>query len=204
MSIMPRILALTCLLALPALAQTPDAARIDAVVAASFTSAPADWKSRVTQDRMQEICSLTRNQPNPAQSAAITEAAKASVVLPADAAIIGNWRNGEKIAQNGQGGQFSDAPGTISGGNCYACHQMALSEISYGTLGPSLSKYGKLRDFDPADARAAFAKIFNPHVTLACSTMPRFGANKVLTAQQISDVVAFLFDPASPVNSDTK
>ena len=34
--------------------------------------------------------------------------------------------------------------------------------------------------------------------------LPRFGLNKILTAQQISDVVAFLFDPASPVNADTK
>ena len=201
---MVRILILACLLALPAFAQTPSPARVEAVVAASFASAPADWKSRVTQDKLQEICSLTRNQPSTAQSEALTAAAKASVVLPADTAIIGNWRNGEKIAQNGQGGQFSDAPGTVSGGNCYACHQMALSEISYGTLGPGLSKYGKLRDFDPAEARATFAKIFNPHVTLACSTMPRFGLNKILTAQQISDVVAFLFDPASPVNADTK
>ncbi len=201
---MVRIFFLACLLALPALAQTPDPARVEAVVAASFASAPAGWKSRVTQDALQEICSLTRNQPSAAQAEAITAAAKASVVLPPDSAIIGDWRNGEKIAQNGQGGQFSDAPGTVSGGNCYACHQMALSEISYGTLGPSLSKYGKLRDFELADARATFAKIFNPHVTLACSTMPRFGLNKVLTAQQIADVVAFLFDPASPVNTDTK
>ena len=201
---MVRILILACLLALPARAQTADPARVEAVVAASFASAPADWKSRVAQDKLQEICSLTRNQPSAAQRDAITAAAKASIMLPPDAAPIGNWRDGEKIAQNGQGGQFSDAPGTVSGGNCYACHQMALSEISYGTLGPSLSKYGKLRDFDPADARATYAKIFNPHVTLACSTMPRFGANKVLTTQQISDLVAFLFDPLSPVNTDTK
>jgi sulfur-oxidizing protein SoxX len=201
---MVRILFLACLLALPARAQTPDPARVEAVVVASFASAPADWKSRVTQDKLQEICSLTRNHPNAGQSEAISAAAKASIVLPPDAAIIGDWRRGEKIAQNGQGGQFSDPPGTVSGGNCYACHKMALSEISYGTLGPSLSKYGQLHDFDPADARATYAKIFNPHVTLACSTMPRFGLNKILTAQQISDVVAFLFDPASPVNADLK
>ena len=199
---MVRIFVLAGLLALPALAQTP--ARVEAVVVASFASAPADWKTRVIQDKLQEVCSLTRNQPNAAQSEAIVAAAKAGVVLPPDGAIIGNWRNGEKIAQNGQGGQFSDPPGTVSGGNCYACHQMALSEISYGTLGPSLSKYGKLRDFDPVEARATFAKIFNPHVTLACSAMPRFGTNKVLTAQQISDLVAFLFDPASPVNAEVK
>ena len=201
---MGRIILLACLFAMPALAQAPDAARVEAVVAASFSAAPEAWKSRVTQDSLQAVCSQTRNQPNAAQAAEITSTAQASVVLPADSAIIGNWRNGEKIAQNGQGGQFSDAPGTVSGGNCYACHQMAASEISFGTLGPSLGKYGRLRDFDPAEARATYAKIFNPHVTRACSTMPRFGLNKVLTAQQISDVVAYLFDPESPVNAEVK
>jgi sulfur-oxidizing protein SoxX len=30
--------------------------------------------------------------------------------------------------------------------------------------------------------------------------MPRFGANGVLSEQQIKDLVAFLFDPESPVN----
>ena len=30
--------------------------------------------------------------------------------------------------------------------------------------------------------------------------MPRFGHNGVLNEQQIKDAVAFLFDPASPVN----
>jgi sulfur-oxidizing protein SoxX len=34
----------------------------------------------------------------------------------------------------------------------------------------------------------------------ACSNMPRFGVNKVLSEQQIKDIVAFLFDPESPVN----
>jgi sulfur-oxidizing protein SoxX len=30
--------------------------------------------------------------------------------------------------------------------------------------------------------------------------MPRFGHNKVLTPEQIKDYVAYLLDPASPVN----
>ena len=35
---------------------------------------------------------------------------------------------------------------------------------------------------------------------MPCSTMPRFGHNGVLDEQQVKDVTAFLFDPASPVN----
>lgn len=210
MSTLRGILLLTFLLVQPAFAQSPDPtrapdpARVEAVVAASFASAPEAWKARVSQDRMQQICSLTRNQPDAAQAAEIASTAKASVVMPPDAVLKGDWRSGAKIAQNGQGGQFSDGPNTISGGNCYACHQMALSEISYGTLGPSLSGYGKLHNYTPEAIRAAYTKVFNPHVTLACSSMPRFGLNKVLTAQQISDVVAYLFDPASPVNAEVK
>ena len=33
-----------------------------------------------------------------------------------------------------------------------------------------------------------------------CSSMPRFGLTKALSEQQIKDVVAYLFDPESPVN----
>ena len=114
--------------------------------------------------------------------------------------MLGDWKRGEDIAQNGRGNQFSDAPGTVSGGNCYACHQMAPTELSYGTLGPSLVGYGRTRQFAPEEARAAYAKIWNAQSVMPCSMMPRFGHNRVLTEQQVKDTVAFLFDPASPVN----
>ena len=56
------------------------------------------------------------------------------------------------------------------------------------------------RKYDPDEAKDAFTKIYNSQAVFACSNMPRFGANKVLTEQQIKDLVAFLFDPESPVN----
>ncbi len=71
---------------------------------------------------------------------------------------MGDWRSGEKIAQSGFGGRFNDKPGTINGGNCYACHQITKKELSYGTLGPSLLNYGKTRDFDPKEARRPMRK----------------------------------------------
>lgn len=194
---------LLALVMLPAAVWAQDLApgRVEAVVAATFAHAPPGWASRVAQDQTQALCSATRNNPNAADAERIMAAAKASIVLPADGQVIGDWKRGEAIAQNGRGGQFSDEPGTINGGNCYACHKMGKGEISYGTLGPSLTNYGLLRDYDPAEARATFAKIFNSNAILACSTMPRFGANKVLDAAQIRDLVGFLFDPASPVNA---
>jgi sulfur-oxidizing protein SoxX len=42
--------------------------------------------------------------------------------------------------------------------------------------------------------------VYNPEAYSACTTMPRFGHNGILTEQQIKDVVALLMDPASPVN----
>ncbi len=199
-----RFLSLLAILSLPSAvaAQAPaaDPARVEQVVAATFAKAPADWLPRVAQDETQRQCSLTRNQPAPDMADAILAREKSSVVMPGDGVVMGDWKRGETLAQNGRGGQFSDAAGTVQGGNCYACHQMAPAEISYGTLGPSLAGYGRERSYDPGEALAAYAKIYNAQSVLPCSTMPRFGHNGVLTPQQIKDAVAFLFDPASPVN----
>ena len=77
---------------------------------------------------------------------------------------------------------------------------MEQKEVSYGTLGPSLTNYGKDRKYDPQEIKNAFTKVYDSQAMFACSNMPRFGVNKVLSEQQIRDIVAFLFDPESPVN----
>ena len=51
-----------------------------------------------------------------------------------------------------------------------------------------------------AEAKAAYEKIYNSHAAFPCSLMPRLGANKVLTIEQIKDIVALLMSPDSPVN----
>ena len=191
-----RLAAVLLLLPLGAAAQD----RMDQVIASTFPRQNPAWQARVTQDETQRQCSLARNEPSQAVFDAIRAREQANITLPADGQVLGAWRGGEAIAQNGRGNQFSDPPGTPSGGNCYACHQMAPAELSYGTLGPSLAGYGRIRAYAPEEARAAYAKIWNPQAVTPCSTMPRFGHNGVLTAQQIKDVVAYLFDPASPVN----
>jgi sulfur-oxidizing protein SoxX len=63
-------------------------------------------------------------------------------------------------------------------------------------------RYGKLRNFAPAEVKATYEKIYNSQALLPCSNMPRFGANKVLTIEQIKDAVALLMSPDSPVNKD--
>ena len=177
-----------------------DAARVDAVVAATFPTKDPAWLSRVTQDETQRQCSMSRNEPTSAMFEEIRARELATVRFPADGKVLGDWKRGEDIAQNGRGNQFSDTPNTVAGGNCYACHQMAPAELSYGTIGPSLLGYGRDRRFAAAESRAAYAKIWNAQSVMPCSMMPRFGHNGVLTEQQIKDSVSYLFDPASPVN----
>ena len=96
---------------------------------------------------------------------------------------MGDWKNTDKIAQSGRGGQFSDAVNTVSGGNCYACHQMDIKKVSYGTLGPSLAKYGRIRKFADEENKRAYATVYNSHSVLPCSNMPlaptRSGASNV-------------------------
>jgi len=46
----------------------------------------------------------------------------------------------------------------------------------------------------------AYEVIYNPHSYFACTNMPRMGANGVLNQEQISHILAYLFDPESPVN----
>jgi sulfur-oxidizing protein SoxX len=146
-------------------------------------------------------CSASDNNPAKAVAEAIAAREKATIEYPADGNFMGDWQKGEKLAQSGYGMRFSDyPPRTANGGNCYACHQLTKKEVSYGTLGPSLSEYGKLRDFKPEAVKATYEKIFNSHVALPCSNMPRFGANKILTIEQIKDAVALLMSPDSPVN----
>jgi L-cysteine S-thiosulfotransferase len=177
-----------------------DPAKLEALIKGTWKKVPEGWQARVDQDETQRICSDYRNDVPTAEMNKIIAREKATVEFPADGNVLGDWKAGEKVAQSGAGGQFSDGPATVSGGNCYACHQMAKEELSYGTMGPSLLDYGRIRKFDVAEAKQVYAKIFNAQSMQACSSMPRFGYHKFLSEQQIKDVTAFLMSPDSPVN----
>ncbi|MGM4963602.1 sulfur oxidation c-type cytochrome SoxX [Tardiphaga sp. 1201_B9_N1_1] len=181
-------------------AKTPDPALVDAYMKSTFGKAPPEWQARIEPDETLKTCNAYHNEVPSAEAEKITARELARVVYPADGKFLGNWKEGAKIANNGRGGQFSDPPDTVAGGNCYACHQMEQKEVSYGTLGPSLTNYGKDRKYDPQEIKNAFTKVYDSQAMFACSNMPRFGVNKVLSEQQIKDIVAFLFDPESPVN----
>lgn len=180
--------------------KTIDPAIVDAYVKATFGKAPPEWQERIVPDETLQACNKYHNDVPPAEADKIMARELAKVVYPADGKFLGDWKSGAKIANNGRGGQFSDPPGTVAGGNCYACHQMEQKELSYGTLGPSLTHYGKARNYEAEEIKRTYTKIYDSQALYACSNMPRFGANKVLSEQQIKDLVAFLFDPESPVN----
>jgi L-cysteine S-thiosulfotransferase len=179
-----------------------DPAKADAMIKAAFPTANETFAPRLIPDETMRQCSASRNSPPKAVAEAIQKREKATIEYPADGNFMGDWKKGEALAQSGYGLRFTDYPATrANGGNCYACHQLTKKELSYGTVGPSLAEYGKLRDYKADDVKAAYEKIYNGHAALPCSNMPRFGANKILTIDQIKDAVALLMSKDSPVNT---
>jgi sulfur-oxidizing protein SoxX len=172
------------------------------VMKQSFKGRGQAGLDRLDQDEAQAVCSR-RPADGPLPGAVAERVQKISldaVRYPADGSLMGDWREGEKIAQSGVGLQFNDDPKRPAGANCYACHELSPKELSFGTIGPSLRGYGKTRGSSPDVQRFVFAKIYNPQAFQACSNMPRFGHKGILTEAQIKHVVALLLDPQSPVN----
>ena len=172
-----------------------------AVLKSSFKANGQAGLDRLDQDDTQRLCSLYAGKQIPKDVLARIEAQNlASIKYPADGKLVGDWKNGERIAQEGRGKQFSDDPKVLAGANCYACHQLTPQELSFGTIGPSLYRFGKVRGFTDETRKYAWGKVYNADAFAACSNMPRFGHSRILTEQQIRDVVALLVDPDSPVN----
>lgn len=163
---------------------------------------PATVARVVNQDEAQHLCSeFPTDEERPKEISARIEAGEMkNIKYPADGQYLGNWQLGEKIAQSGHGMRWNDKPTTVNGGNCYACHQMTKEEISFGNIGPSLYQYGKLRGQSEAIMKYTWGKIYNAQAYTACSNMPRFGHNGVLSEKQIKDLMALLLAPDSPVN----
>jgi sulfur-oxidizing protein SoxX len=187
-----------------ATAPTYDERRAQAIamMKASFKDRGQAKLDRIDQDDMQRLCSqYPGGQDLPKEAAERLEKAQQALIkFPADGRYLGDWKSGEKIAQSGVGKQYSDDPKVPAGGNCYACHQLSRQELSYGTIGPSLYNFAKIRGFGAEIQRYAYSKVYNSQAFTPCSSMPRFGHAGILTEQQVKDVVALLMDPNSPVN----
>ena len=206
--------ALVMTVALAGCASVAPAPNYDALLAEMMTKSFRDQGiakvDRLKQDASNAECSAAEGKPlSEARTMAIEAANLATIKMPGDGKFIGDWKEGEKLAQNGRGMTWTDASAATSanGGNCYNCHQISKAEISYGTIGPSLYNYGKLRGVaDPASPASkamveyTWGKLYNAKAYNACSGMPRFGHGGMLDETQLRDLMALLLDPKSPVN----
>ncbi len=142
----------------------------------AFAYSPAH-KGRLDQDRSQQICSKIGDAKlTQAEAAEVVKLARASIQYPASGKLYGDWKMGDRLAH--------DAPG----------------EINVGNVGPSLTGYGKQRGNSEAVVKYTYEKIYNAWTYFPCSNMPRLGATKHLTPEQITHMVAYLLDPQSPIN----
>ena len=167
---------------------------------------PKYWMTRLEQDETMKTCGEFRDNPPRKTGEKIEKLNKATIRYPVDGKLIGDWKEGEKLAAVGTGGHIGfiqpDPAGRVRGGNCYACHELAKKELAYGTIGPSLHHFSKLRGTSDDIIKYAYDKIYNSNAFTACTNMPRFGLLNWLTPEQITHIVAFLVDPESPVNKD--
>ncbi len=156
--------------------------------------------TRVNQDELQAACSKYVDKLPPKLKAKLEAKEAEALKFPADGKFMGDWKAGEKLAQSGRGMTWSDKPEDVPGGNCYNCHQLSSKEIAYGTIGPSLLNFGKVRGNGEDIQRYVYARIYNAKASNACANMPRFGHMGILSEAQMKDLVALLLDPESPVN----
>ena len=193
---------------------TPDSAQLDQltanVVKASFRDQGIVKVSTLETDETNKACSAAdvAGKPlDPAAAQAIEATNLKTIKWPSDGKFLGDWKAGEALAQSGRGMTWTDSAKTSNGGNCYNCHQITKAEISFGTIGPSLYNFGKMRGVtDPNSPESrqmveyTWGKIWNAKAYNACSNMPRAGHMGILNESQVRDLVALLLDPKSPVN----
>lgn len=176
-----------------------DMKQIQEVLKRDFHARGIATMLRVEQDDVQRACNMHADVPPPELAKKLEQAQFNAIKFPAGS-LLGDWRRGQRIAESGRGMQWNDKPGAAAGGSCYNCHQISKQQESHGTLGPSLLGFGKVRGNTPEIQKYAYGKIYNSKAYNACSQMPRLGSSGTLNEQQIKDLVAYLMDPASPVN----
>lgn len=169
----------------------------------AFTYSPAH-KGRLDQDRSQQICSKIGDAKlTQAEAAEVVKLARASIQYPASGKLYGDWKMGDRLAHDGAGDRIRNGKlenRKENGGLCQNCHALAPGEINVGNVGPSLTGYGKQRGNSEAVVKYTYEKIYNAWTYFPCSNMPRLGATKHLTPEQITHMVAYLLDPQSPIN----
>jgi sulfur-oxidizing protein SoxX len=174
------------------------------MVREAYPGMPETLTRRTIQDADQKLCSTIGGARLTADEAAqVVQSARASMRYPDGGRLAGDWKTGERLANDAVGMRVRD--GRVeqvkeNGALCINCHALDPKEVNAGNLGPPLSGYGVRNGNSEAAVKYAYEKIYNAWVYFPCSNMPRLGHNGFLTPQQIAHVVAYLTDPQSPVN----
>lgn len=191
--------ALAALVLSPASFAEPSDREVQEILKRDFRAKGQAGMDRIQQDGVQRMCTTTDNKP-PADLAKQLEGDQMQAIVFPKGSLMGNWKEGAKIAWSGRGMQWHEKPSAPSGGGCYNCHEISPERTSAGTIGPSLTGFGKKRGNGAEMQKYVYGKIYNAKAYNLCSEMPRFGSTGSLTEQQIKDLTAYLLDPASPVN----
>ncbi len=179
-------------------------AAVDKLIAESFLPGENQDLGRLKQDETLQTCNAYRDAPPEKLAAAIIARETKTIKYPADGKLMGDWKTGQKYYAMGFAYRIGkvepDKADKDRGGNCYACHAADPKEVAYGTVGPGLTGYGKLRGTGEDMIKYTYEKIYNAQAFNACSQMPRLGHNGILTPEKIAHITAFLLSPESPVN----
>lgn len=179
-------------------------AQVASYIAASFLPGEGQDLSRLVQDETLKACNQYRDNPPDKVIAGIVDREAKTIKHPADGKLMGDWKTGEKYFKAGFAYRIGrvepDDPTKDRGGNCYACHGGDAKEVAYGTVGPTLTGYGKLRGTSEEMVKYTYEKIYNAQAFVACSQMPRLGHNGILSPEKIAHITAYLLSPESPIN----
>ena len=190
---------LTALVFSPAVVADLSYQEVQKIVTRDFHPKGQAKMDRVEQDAAQRVCTQSGDKP-PADVAKSIETDQLNAIPFPSGSLMGDWKKGAGIAWSGRGMQWHENPKKPGGGGCYNCHEMSPKRESFGTIGPSLKGFGKIRGSGADSQKYAYGKIYNAKAYNLCSQMPRFGSTGSLSEQQIKDLVAYLLDPNSPVN----
>ncbi|MGL1834796.1 sulfur oxidation c-type cytochrome SoxX [Rhodocyclaceae bacterium SMB388] len=176
-------------------------ARVEEMMVSSFKASGIATLDRQVRDDIQKACSSPTD-PDPETMKRLQAVEMETIKWPSDGDFYegGDWKEGQKIALSGRGLTWRDPADLVNGGSCYNCHGLDPTNESYGTIGPALHGYGRLRGNSEEIVKYTWGKLWNSKAYNACSTMPRNGYGNILTEDQIRHVMAYLFDPESPVN----
>jgi len=95
-----------------------------------------------------------------------------------------------QVAQAADAAQGRKVVTTKALGNCAACHKFPDVE-SPGDIGPDLTE--AMESYGPGDRATVRQWLWDARELMPHTIMPPFGANKILTPQQVDDVVEYLY-----------